>query len=347
MGRMKGIVLMFFLGVLCGCGLKTDPVSPSAVIPQAINDLHFFQDESQVVLTWTYPEETTIATNLHHINSFLIFRAVVPEKDYCETCPIAFNTTVEIPFNQAAKNMRTREASYTERVLRPGHRYLYKVRTKAGWRLLSDDSNIASFSWESPAAAPEVQEVTIGDSTITLSWQEVSALADGVPVAVPLKYQVYRSTDHKRFTPIGPLVDEREYRDVGLVNGYKYDYKIRAVQVKESIQIFGLSSRVVQAVPQDRTPPVPPHGLMAVAVAEGVKLLWDRSREDDVAGYKIYRRASQDQAWKLLAQTRGGQVYFIDTIQAGQVFSYTVSAFDRSTPSNESIFAKEVTYESF
>lgn len=349
MGRIaRFTAIFFFLGLLGGCGVKTALISPNAAIPKAIENLHFFQDESSVVLSWTYPAKTTSATKLNKIDSFLILRAVVPEADYCDTCPTSFTSSVEIPFSKSVQDRKTRDASYTERVLRPDQRYIYQVRTKAGWHLVSGDSNQVSFVWQSPALAPDPVGVEAGDGVATLFWDEVTVLADGTQVTYPLKYQVYRAKGNKTFLPVGPVLSEAKYRDTALLNGQNYDYKVRALRENENIKILGMSSRVVSVTPQDQTSPVPPRSLKMVALANGaVKLLWERNHEKDLAGYKIYRRSEPNRSWELLGETRFSRVFFVDTIPAGHTYYYAVTAFDQARQSNESLFSKELKYESF
>jgi len=345
-GSVSKAVIFCLLALLGGCGMKTDLIPPSAVIPTAIDDLRFFQDESRVVLVWTYPALSTVGTDLPQIEAFQVFRAVVNEDDYCDTCPAPFSSLVEIPFVETIDGQK-RQATYTERLLRPGHRYLYKVRTKAGWHLISDDSNTVSFGWESPAVAPVNLQVTVADSAVTLVWDKVVGLTDGTAIESPLKYQVYRAKENKAFVPVGPLTKATKYRDTGLLNDRSYTYKVRAVREKAEIKIFGLSSRVVEAFPLDQTAPIPPRGLQAVALTDGVKLLWSRNSERDLAGYRVYRRSERDLPWELRGEVGSGQHFFVDKIKVGQTFYYTVTAFDGAKVSNESLFAKELRYESF
>jgi hypothetical protein len=341
------LLLIFFLAI-SGCGRKTLPIPPNAVIPAPINDLNFIQDEGKVVLSWTYPETTTIHSELGTIESFQIFRAVVPEQDYCETCPTSFTSLAEITFEQALKDRRKSRAEYTERVLRPGHRYIYKVRTKAGWRLISDDSNIVSFAWESPAAAPAGLKAVPGDRSITLSWQKVANLADGSMVTSPIKYQVYRSHDQQIFSPIGELATGLELRDAGLLNDRNYAYKVRAVQNKGTSKVYGITSRIVSETPRDLSAPMPPRNLTASKIDNGVKLQWEKGHEIDIAGYKIYRRSSENHDKILLGETGASQLFFIDrTPLEKQVNIYSVTVFDRARPTNESVFSKELKHESF
>ncbi len=341
-------IALFVAAALSGCGRKTLPIPPHAVIPKAINNLNFFQDESQVVLSWTYPGETTIGTELRNIEGFQIFRAVVPESDFCETCPIPFSSSVEITLNQAVQDKGKNRAEYTEMVLRPGHRYLYKVRTKAGWRIISDDSNIVSFSWESPISAPVNVRLRPGDREITLSWQEVTSRTDGTSLAATPRYQVYRSSDDKGFIPVGESVLATEFRDPGLVNGRTYEYKVRAVSTQGASKIIGIASSVASGQPLDLTAPIPPHNLTVVKVADGVKLIWARGVESDIAGYRVFRRSSTGDKRGFVGETGTRQTWFVDkSAPAKQKLLYSITAFDRARPANESFFSKEVQYEPF
>lgn len=333
---------------LSGCGRKTLPIPPHAVIPQAINDLNFFQDESRVVLSWTYPGETTIGTELKSIEGFQIFRAVIPEADFCETCPVPFSSSIDVPFDQAVLDRKKQKAQYTETVLRPAHRYVYKVRCKAGWRLISDDSNVISFSWDSPTVAPDAVVLTPGDKEITVSWLEVTTRTDGTSLQTPLKYQVYRSTDNNEFVPVGDPVSGTKFRDLGLINGQAYKYKVRAVFNQGTNAIYGIASGVSAGEPRDLTAPIPPHNLTVVKVADGVKLIWERGEEPDIAGYRIFRRNGTGEERQLVGETGVRQTFFVDkTAPAKQKLLYSITSFDRARPANESLFSREAQYEPF
>lgn len=343
-----GVFLVTVALTISSCGRKTLPIPPEAVIPAAIKDLSFFQDESRVVLSWTYPSETTIGTELKNIEGFQILRALVPEKDFCETCPVSLSLSAEVPFEQAVQDREKREAQFTEMVLRPGHRYLYRVRTKAGWRLISDDSNGVSFAWQAPFSAAKGLRLVPGDKEIVVSWQEVRTRIDGTPSPTPITYQVYRSTDGKDFMPLGQKLTATELRDLGLVNGRLYEYKVRAVFSDGANTVYGLASGVASGQPRDLTAPIPPHNLTVVRVADGLKLIWERGGEPDIAGYKIFRRVSTGEERVLIGETGGGKTFFVDKgAPAGQKVLYSITSFDRARPANESLFSKEVSYEPF
>ncbi len=337
------------LVILSACGRKTLPIPPHEAVPEAIRDLRFQQDESQVVLTWTYPKVTTVGTKLPAIDSFLVLRAVIPEQEYCPGCPVTFSAAEEVKADKAITDSKRRQARYTETILRPGHRYLYQVQTKAGWRVVSDPSNLVSFSWDSPAMAPDELAAEAGDGQVSLHWLPVTKLINGQTVAAPLLYQVYRGpTPEAAFRAVGDPVAETTYVDSGLVNGQGYHYQVRAVRDAGDTRLIGLASHAVAVTPKDLTPPAPPRGLTGVMVTGGVKLLWERGTEKDLAGYRIYRRLPEEAKPTRIGEVDRAEITYIDQLpHAPGGCSWSVTAYDKAKPANESGFSKELYHEPF
>jgi len=344
-----GIVALVLLSFLQGgCGRKTLPIPPHEAVPLAIKDLQYRQDENQVGLTWTYPQRTTVGSELPGLQSFLVLRAVVPEQDYCPGCPVTYSSAVEVEADKAITDPKKRQAHYTETILRAGHRYFYKVQTKAGWRLVSDDSNTVSFFWDSPALAPDELTVKADDGKVSLHWLPVTKLVNGDAIGGAGLYQVYRGLAPEALTAVGEAVTDTSYTDSGLVNGQMYHYQVRAVRVVKDSRLIGLASHPVSVAPTDLTPPAPPRGLTGVLVEGGVKLIWERNTEKDLAGYRIYRRLSGETALTLIGEVDRAAMSFVDHIsQAPDGCYWAISAFDNAKPANESAYSKELYHESF
>lgn len=348
-GRRAGAIIaavIFVTLMLSACGHKTLPIPPHEAVPEAIHDLHYQQDENHVTLIWTYPDKTTVGTGMSGVQSFLILRAVVPEQDYCPGCPLTFSSAIEVEARQAITDPKHRQARYTETILRPGQRYIYKVQTKAGWRVVSDDSNTVSFYWDSPAAAPSDLTAEAGDGRVQLIWQPVTKLVNGEAVGAPVLYQVYRGLTSESFRPVGEPLAETTYADSGLINGQEYHYQVRAVREANGTRLAGLASHTVEAAPRDLTPPAPPRGLTAVLVSGGVKLLWERGTERDLAGYRIYRRLPDEKQMTRVGEVDRAEASFVDPLpQAPGGCYWAVTAFDKAK--NESGLSKELYHEPF
>ncbi len=74
-------------------------------------------------------------------------------------------------------------------------------------------------------------------------------------------------------------------------------------------------------------PPVPA-GLVALADAGAVRLVWDESRAPDLAGYRLYRRRG-DGPWRPLTAEPVTAVEYTDAdVAAGETYRYRVTAID-------------------
>lgn len=334
------------LAGLAGCGKKTRPVPPDTVMPAPIADLSYHLDEKGVALSWSYPRQTVQGDRLpYRIEKFELFRAVIPSKDYCPDCPIPFGPPIEIT---AASSDQGR-VSYQETLLRPNHRYVYRVRSKAGWFVSSNDSNTVSVVWDTPLLAPMNLRIEEGDKALTLRWQPPTGLLDGTPVSDPIRYQVSRSTDGgETFTEMpGDPIEGLVHADKGLRNGKTYFYKVRAIRLHAGTMAAGMASPSLSAVPRDLTPPAPPQKVRAVATGEGVKIIWETVAEPDLAGFRIYRRSAQNPTPERIGEVGGAGLSFLDAKppKGRGLWYYSVSAFDQARPANESTYSMEASYE--
>ena len=340
------VFVLVALIALSGCGKKTRPVPPDTVMPAPISDLSYQLDEKGVTLNWSYPRQTVQGDRLpYRIEKFELLRAVIPSKDYCADCPIPFGPPIVI----RAESSDQGKVAYEETLLRPNHRYVYRVRSKAGWFVSSDDSNTVSVVWDTPLLAPVNFKVEEGDKTLTLRWQAPAGLLDGTTVSDPIRYQVSRSTDNGEiFTEMpGELIEGLAYTDKGLRNGKTYVYKVRAMRLHSGTVAAGMASEPLTAVPRDLTPPAPPQKVRAVATGTGVKIIWEAVAEPDLAGFRIYRRSAQNPTPERIGEVGGAGLSYLDVQppKGRGIWYYSVSAFDQARPANESTYSMEASYE--
>jgi hypothetical protein len=108
-----------------------------------------------------------------------------------------------------------------------------------------------------------------------------------------------------------------------------------------------MASVVVAASPRDLRPPMPPQHVAVMATEQGVKIYWEAVPEKDLAGFHIYRRhAAKDKA-ELIGEIGGASLSFIDKNlpNSSGPWYYSVTAFDRSRPANESSSSMEAIFE--
>ena len=333
---------MVFILLLSGCGRKTALVPPQKLVPVRIDDLRYVLDERGVTLKWTYPTKMENGDELRAIESFAIYRAVIPEKDYCPGCPVRYEEPVEIDGGPLSPAGDARFAVYSEENLQTGYHYLYKVRSRAGGWYESGDSNVVSFVWTVPPKAPEGLQIDAGDRSLALRWDPVTETIDAQQLHYPIQYQVYRRSGDEDYAPQGEPVQKPEFFDAGLINDKLYWYRVRALAVHADSQQAGGASKAVSGMPRDLTPPPQPQHLAAIEVPAGVKLAWPAVAGEDLAGYRIYRRGEDVGTAAFIAEVGPGQNQYIDrSVTPGMKWFYTVTSFDTAQPGNESLPSEE------
>ena len=338
---MKRLILLSLLVLLVGCGRKTPPVPPNAVIPQAINNLQYKADETGVTLSWFYPKQSVDGQKIKNIRSFLLHKAMIPEADYCEGCPVRYDQVIKIDARDTEPKGRL---TYVDTDLQPGYHYVYMVQSASGWRIRSNDSNRVNFGHESSLLAPMEVMVEVGDQSLTLTWQPVSERDDGSD-ATNVQYQVYRGSSRTSLKPVGAVVTEPRFEDLQIDNEKTYYYNVRAVTVAGDFHTTGYASATVPAMALDMVPPVPPKNVKVVGLQKGVQLHWTPATNTDLGGYRVYHQKEGDQDWQRIGTAPKGSIGFRDVTPLSPGLHYfVVTSFDIGTLHNESEFSLKVRY---
>lgn len=332
-----------FIVLLClpGCGRKTPPLPPQAVIPLPITDLQQKIDEQGAFLIWTSPSFSASASSEASVRTFLVLQSEVSPED-CVDCPVHYNQSFSV---DAADLIPGKKIVFRIPSLKIHHSYHFKVLSRSGWGVSSEDSNEVAFLWESPPLAPAGLAVMVGDQQLTLTWQPVSRFADGRMLSIPALYQVFRSENGENFIPIGSPQAAETYSDTGLTNGRAHHYQVRAFHSLSGADMFSPASETVVESPMDKTPPAPPYKITVVEIPTGVKVLWEDIGDSDVAGYRIYRRLEGEE-YILAGETGSNAFTFTDlNVPAGKkTFYYRMTAFDHAEPPNESVFSQDIEF---
>ena len=343
--RIAGLFLLaaslFLLG---GCGYKNRPIPPENVVPQSIADLRYSVSDKGVRLNWSYPVATIKGTALTDIDSFELFLAEIPLDKYCGSCPIPFTDPIDLPGGESVDGEVRKTGEYDFSLLQSGHKYFFKVRSRTSWWASSDDSNIITFIWFEPAAAPEKITATPGDSKIVLNWKSVTTLLDGRPLKMPIKYQVFRSAGGKDFEKTGAPLTGTGFVDRQVRNGQKYFYTVQSLLVHGDELVSGGVSKEIASTPVDLTPPPPPQGVTAVWTDGGIKIFWDKSSSADFGGYRVYRRDADKDSYELLGNVDPAYTLFVDSqAKDNKRYYWAVTVIDQAKPANESTKSREAT----
>jgi hypothetical protein len=333
----RGILCVAIMVMLVGCGRKTPPVPPNAVIPQAISNLEYKADDTGVTLTWTYPERSIDGRSIDNIRTFHLHKAMIPEPDYCEGCPVAYDQIIKVDGRDTEPKGKL---TYMDTDLQPGYHYVYMVQSDSGWRIKSAESNRVDFSQQATLLSPMDVKVATGDQVLTLSWLPVATREDGSD-AVDVKYQVYRGTSPTALAPIGEMTPEPRYVDRGIANEQIYYYNVRAV----TFQTAGYASKTVSGMALDMVPPVPPRNVKVLGLPQGIQLHWTPSTDTDLGGYRVYHQKEGDEGWKQIGTAPKGAIGFKDiTPLTPGIHYFVVTSFDLGTRQNESEYSLKVRY---
>ena len=314
------------------------------MVPRPITDLLYTVDDKGVQLTWSYPVKTIKGSAIDDISSFELYRAEIALDDYCGSCPIPFGEPMELDGGSPFDGEVRRKATFDTSLLMPGYKYFFKVRSRTSWWADSTDSNIITFVWFKPAAAPEGVAALPGDQQVFLVWQPVTRHTDGTAVERDMKYQVMRSVSGKKFERLGEPVADTSYVDQQVKNGVRYFYTIQSMMVLEDNLVNGGISKDVGVTPIDLEPPLPPLGIKVIQTGVGVKVFWEKSDADDLAGYRVYRRAAAKDSYEMIGEVESVYTLFVDTkASENKRYYYAVTAIDHAKPANESKKSREAT----
>ena len=330
----------FVLYALAGCGMKTDPVPPGAVIPATIDDLTYRLDEKGVTLSWTYPPLSVQGTAIDNIRQFKIFKAEKKEADFCPECPLNYDVVYELNASRLKPGKRIK---FSDPDLKGNYHFFYMVQSHSGWNIYSNDSNSVNFIWHAPLNAPADLRAEAGDRLVTLSWTAPRTLTDGTLVAELIRYQLSRSINGKKFKKFTPIIEKDSFTDGSVKNDVDYYYKVRGFYKVGSTIYPGLSSEMIHVHPIDTTPPAPPRQVRCVRTVADVKIFWENSPEKDIRAYRIYRRPAPESRAELIGQTSGAAHMFVDQNPPTDADSwyYSVTAVDNAPNPNESASSSE------
>jgi TolB protein len=156
-------------------------------------------------------------------------------------------------------------------------------------------------------------------------------------------YNLYRGAERGRYeeTPLNkePL-RTNTYRDTVVENDKLYYYKVRSVDSPTPPWHESLDSDEASAAPRKLTPPARPTGLTVVPGIDRVFITWNENKEQDLAGYYMYRSVTSGKDYDRLREAPLPRTTFSDeTVKAGTTYYYVITAVDKS--GNESARSME------
>jgi len=298
---------LLILLLVSGCGKVGDPRPPKVRTPAAVTDLKVSQNETNIVLTWTNPQKYADGSNATDLMDVRIFRDGKP----IDTVPISG------PGKQQTYQLKANGATGTTPI------FALEVETQRG--------KSSAVSKEAGIEVVDVPGVVLNlkgvmdQHRILLDWDP--------PALNPAFAEVYivRREDGA-FPPVA--VTETHWDDTTVEAGKTYGYIVTAARSTVP-PVSGPPSPKVMVNAIDMKRPAAPTGLQPPVISDsGAILRWDRSAEEDLAGYRVYRSDNPDTGWLPLDNS----LVTITSITDGSYRPgtyYSVTAVDESNNESE------------
>jgi uncharacterized protein len=334
------LCLLCFVFLASACGKKMTPYAPDRVLPAPVREFRLTQEGDSLVLSWLLPRENLLGQPLTQVQGCRLYRAAVrgltPEA--LASSDFALYADIDLAYPQRGE-VQGEAMLFRDRELTPDHRYYYRAAAYDQDGYLGGWSKTLSHAWGWLPRPPAQFDAAAGDKIVNLSWRPVTTLQDGSPVRDLAGYVVFRLSGSGPWLRVTPApVTANSYQDVAVLNDVEYTYKVVAVRPLGGDLLASADSQTRKVMPEKRTPPPPVLNVLAVPTAQGVELRWEPSPLPDVAGYRVYRRASGEEKYARLTPELIKKPYFVDgRVQRGQTYHYYVTAVDDSPRANESV----------
>jgi len=338
------------LALLSACGKKGPPLPPIRIEPAPPGVLKVRQIGQEVVLTGTLSGTRTDGSLLGSGTEVRVLRMTatetlrpgsVSERYMTQQFTKQARSVATIKGEQLAKELAARRIVYHDGEIEAssGATMLYALQVFEADGRRSPMRLPVAIELVSPPPAPSGLRVEVAEGEVRLSWAPGAESAHG-------PYNIYRREVGAMGDPDAPLnpapIEEAAYVDRTFQYGVAYAYFVRAVGEVRTTRCESVSSPSAEVRPLDTFPPATPSGL-AVAVEGGViRLYWFPNAEQDLNGYRIYRRAEGEKEPVLVGTVSAAETAFVDPSAApGVRYHYSVSAIDGADPLNESPRSEE------
>jgi fibronectin type 3 domain-containing protein len=309
-----------------------------------VRDFRLSQEGNALVLSWLLPRVNLQGQPLTQVAGCRVYRTdakgVAPEAP----CPLDFVMYADIDLAYPKQGeVRGEALLFQDPELVPGRRYYYRVAAYGPDGYLGSWSKTLSHAWGVLPQAPRELKATPGDKVVQLAWTAVAKLQDGSPARDLAGYLLYRRSGGSDWLRLNPEpLTATAHQDLAVLNDVEYTYRVLAARRLGGDLLASAPSPTAAAQPEKRTPPPPLLNLLAVATSQGVELRWEPSPAPDLAGYRVYRRATGELKFVPVTPNLLTRPYWVDTaVRGGLTYHYYVTAVDDSPRANESLPSEE------
>lgn len=359
------LVSSFALLIAFSCG-KKGPLQPPLVrTPQKVEELAVFQRGGKVILDWTNPGTYLDGNPLPGISEVEVWVLEVEALSGAEMPDISLSDFEKKSRREAViRSEQFPDFRKKDEKTRFEFRYIYTI--PSGKRdiigivfslRIKDNRGRKSALSDLRRVEPQVLPLPPGNLRTILSedrievlWEAPEANTNGTSPPRVVGYNVFRSEGEEPAVLLNvSLISGKKYEDRGFQFGQKYRYFVRASASETSPFQESENSDTADLHAEDMFPPSPPSGLVAISGEGYVTLSWEANREEDLAGYRVWRREEGRDDHVLLTQEPIVELSSTDsTVEKNKRYYYAITAVDLAgNESRKSQEATEIAKEGF
>ncbi|MDH4217711.1 MAG: hypothetical protein OEW23_02900 [Candidatus Aminicenantes bacterium] len=341
-------ILFSFLCVMSffSCGKKGNILPPLIRLPQMVEEIQAAQRADSIFLTWKNPTAYVDGSALLELERIEIWVLVTEKDSDNETSGIG-----KEEFQQNAVLAISIESEKVSGYLVQEHgsdsrmsysydlsgqdyvskHYTFGLRIKDRKRY-SDFSDLVSLEPLLLSLPPQELVVLGYQDRIEITWIAPLQNIDHSSPANFKGYNVYRSEGEETPRRLNSdLVMLEKYDDKNFSFAQKYRYFIRTSATDTAPFFESQDSEVVEIMTRDTFAPHPPKGLLSVGGMDVIAIRWDENNEEDLNGYRVWRREEKEKEFRLLTPQQIKENAFSDTaVEKDKRYYYAITALDEA-----------------
>jgi hypothetical protein len=348
MKKFFSVFLTYSLMLFClCCGKKGNILPPLVRFPQTAENVRVVQKADQLILTWQNPtayEDGSALSVIEKIEIWVLEGIAAQEAETAEIHVDEFEQTAEllatITEDQIQESMvYSYDLSGKDYLSK---KYTFGLRVKEKKRYSPFSVLVSLKPMVLPLPPTEVVAAVFRDR-IEITWNPPLENRDQSSPPNVKGYNIYRSegeAEPQRLNAI--LIEGEKYDDRNFVFEQTYKYFVRASATDTSPYLESEDSEGMEILTKDTFAPEPPKGLISVAGQAVLAISWDANAEEDLEGYRVWRREEGATEFRLLTPDPKKECAYNDrAVEKGKMYVYVVTALDKA--GNESQKSKTIT----
>lgn len=328
---------LFLLG--SSCGKKGGLYPPIIRIPQKVERFGAIQRADRIILEWTNPTTYIDGSPMGEIEEIEIWLAEEEEQSAVEEFEEKAELLASIKREKFSEYLI--EESEVPQRLRYifrlsgkeflSKKFIFGLRIKDRRRNKSEFSDLLSVKPEILSLPPQGLRFTVFKDRIQIMWDPPEKNIDQSSPPNIQGYNIYRAEGEAKPSRINSeFIRENEYNDEDCLFEKAYHYFVRASATDSFPFLESDDSEILEVLAKDKFAPEAPSGLVSITGENHISLTWDENPEEDLAGYRVWRKEEEEEEYLLLTPEMIRENTYNDTkVEKNKNYYYSITALDK------------------